>query len=52
MSDNAPESRTNHKRTAKRGVVLGIALAVACHLLPAEHREICKALASFCTGGF
>jgi hypothetical protein len=35
----------------KRAAAVGAMLALVCHLLPEEYREVCRALAAVCTGG-
>lgn len=39
------------RRGAKRAIVVGIGLALLCHALPPQHRELCHQLATICTGG-
>ena len=51
MSDDSPKP-SRKARAVRRAVVVGIVLAVVCQALPAEHRELCRAIASICTGGF
>lgn len=53
--DTPPKKIVPSKRSAKRAIIIGAGLALLCHALPHEHREIChavaKAVTSFCTGG-
>jgi len=42
-----PETRRRARRAAAFGVVLGL----LCSALPPDYREVCRAVASVCTGG-
>lgn len=43
----SPETRRRARRAAAFGVVLGL----LCSALPPDYREVCRAVASVCTGG-
>lgn len=43
--------RLDARRARRYAAIAGIALAVACHLVPAEYRAACDVIASICTGG-
>ena len=49
MSDE-PEKKPIPKNV-KRGIALGVVLAIICTQLPPEHRDICNLLASIGRGG-
>lgn len=45
----SPSITEDAKKITKRAAKLGVFLAVVCHLVPPEYREICNALADLCT---
>lgn len=51
-SETKPTTSTTLKKWRRRAVLLGVALALVCKLLPSDYRGLCEAVASVCTGGF
>lgn len=39
------------RRLRRHAAVVGVVLAILCHIVPPEYRAACDALASLCTGG-
>jgi hypothetical protein len=38
-------------KPAKWAALIGVLLALACHMAPQDYRAVCQALVSVCTGG-
>lgn len=38
-------------KPVKWAVLVGVVLALACHMVPQDYRAVCELLASVCTGG-
>ena len=51
MKSTPTEDIGRLKRIAKVAFTIGTVLAVVCHLLPPQYREICRAVANVCTLG-
>lgn len=51
MTSGMPPETPSPRRIARRAALFGAALAVLCHFLPPEHREVCRVVANACTGG-
>jgi hypothetical protein len=41
----------NAKRARIRGIILGVLLAVVCHMVPPEYQAACKAVSEIATIG-
>jgi hypothetical protein len=39
------------KRARIRGIILGVALAIACHLVPAEYQTACETISQLAALG-
>lgn len=47
-----PKLTEDVKKAAKYGARIGAVLAVLCHLLPPEHRELCSTIVNLCSMHF
>lgn len=48
MTDAA---KSRGKKIAKYGAIFGLLLALACHFVPRDYRQICETAAKLCIGG-